>query len=198
MDIRTLAAMSTIAVLIMLCSGSVASATAINNDYFYASSVSDKDDELQRHALLLNVDKNHMDPAMAAISQRDFKNALAHLDYTLVRFPNHPRALTLLGAVAKLTNTPTLAIPYYEHALRLYPQYAFTHAQYGHYLSEISRREEGILKLKAAIELDAKLAVAYAWLSEAYSKSGRPELAQEAGEQARQLGYQARQPLTSR
>jgi len=198
MDIRTLAAMSTIAVLIMLCSGSVASATLMNNDYFYASSVSDKDDELQRHALLRNVDKNHTDPAMIAITQKNYKNAIADLDYTLVRFPNHPRALTLLAAVARLADRPTLAIPYYEHALRLYPQYALTHAQYGQYLLQISRRDEAIVQLKAAIELDHKLAVAYAWLSEAYSKSGRPELAQEAAEQARQLGYQAHQPLTSR
>jgi len=186
-----------IGALIILCAASIASATPVDSDYFYASTVSEQEDELQLHALLLNVDANHTDKAVIFIAQGNFNNAIAELDYTLVRFPNNPRALTLLGAVAKLTHRSTLPIAYYERALSLYPQYALTHAQYGEYLSQIGRVDEAIAQLKTAIEMDRALVVAYVWLSEAYSKTGRRELAQQAAEQARQLGYQPRGKVTS-
>jgi tetratricopeptide (TPR) repeat protein len=98
----------------------------------------------------------------------------------------------LLSAVAKLTKTPSLAIPYYERALQLYPQHAITYAQYGQYLVDIGFIEAGITRLKKAIELNPNLALAYAWLAQAYSKTGNLDLARQAAERARTLGFKGK------
>ncbi|MEQ1846397.1 MAG: hypothetical protein ABL983_12595, partial [Nitrospira sp.] len=78
---------------------------------------------------------------------------------------------------------------YYEKALAEFPQYAVTHAQFGHYLIEIGKAEEGIAKLKRAIEMDSKLKPAYVWLAEGYYTKGEHEQARQAAKKARALGY---------
>jgi tetratricopeptide (TPR) repeat protein len=103
-----------------------------------------------------------------------FSNVLADLNYTLDKFPNHPKALLLLGSVARLIKSPALPIPYFEKAIQLYPQYALTHAQYGAYMTEIGSVEVGIGKLKKAIEIDPNLSLAHTWLAKAYSQKGKP------------------------
>jgi len=115
--------------------------------------------------------------------------ALGDLKYILERFVNHPKALLILGLVAKLKKTPLLPIPYYENALRMYPSYAITHAQYGKYLADIDRAEAGIAHLKKAIEMDPKLSQAYKWLAEVYARNGKSELARQVAEQAKVAGY---------
>ena len=87
-----------------------------------------------------------------------------------------------------------LGIVYFEKALKLYPQYATTHAQYGWYLVENNRLETGIFKLRQAIEMDARMMAAYVWLSRAYVKSGHPDLARQTAHQARELGYKGQIP----
>lgn len=161
-----------------------------NHNYFAAR----QSPELQ--ALLRNIEDHHLiwspnNPGgtMASIRAGRYDYALGDLRYILERFVNHPRALLLLGVVAKLSGTPSLPIPYYERALKLYPRYAMTHAQYGGYLVDIDRSDAGIAKLKKAIEMDADLALAYAWLAKAYAKKGNSALAREAAERAKQLGF---------
>lgn len=95
-------------------------------------------------------------------------------EYVLARFPNHPRALHLIGEIAKAKNDVSLAIPYFENALRLYPQYAFTHAQYGDYLIGIGLYAAGVGQLREALRIDPKQFQAKAWLTEALAK--HPEL----------------------
>lgn len=111
------------------------------------------------------------------------------LKYILERMPNHPKALQVLGYVAKKSKQDALPIPYYEHALTLYPQYAVTHAQYGAYLVDIGQIETGIARLNRAKELDPKLVASYVWLAKAYAKTGHPDLARQSQERARALGY---------
>jgi predicted Zn-dependent protease len=115
--------------------------------------------------------------------------AIRDVKYTLDRFPNHPKGLMLLGVVARLTNDPSFAVNYYKRALSLFPQYAITHVQYGEYLVSVGLTNEGIGQLKRAIEIDPKLAVAYAGLAKAYAKGGNSELSRQAAKQARELGY---------
>lgn len=116
-----------------------------------------------------------------------------HILYTLGRFPNYPKALTVLEMVFKLTNNPAI-LPklYYEKALRLYPQYALTHAQYGAYLANNGNIKSGIAELNKAIEIEPKLAVAHAWLAKAYQRAGNLELAREAATRATELGYKGK------
>jgi len=142
--------------------------------------------------LLYRVEKNHFNEKEnfgAKFSSGKLDDALAELKYVLWVFPNHPNALYFLGLIARLVNLPAVPIAYYQKALKLFPQHAITHAQFGAYLVDSGAAEAGITKLKEAISKDAHLAVAYAWLVKAYEKSGQPELARQAAAQAREFGY---------
>jgi tetratricopeptide (TPR) repeat protein len=163
--------------------------TTLDHDYFTASQ------NFEIKDLLHKVEKFHLnDEVLANISSGKYIYALKDIKYTLERFPNHPKALQLIGSTAKLINSFSLAIPYYEKALYLFPQYAITHAQYGSYLVDIGRIEVGISKLKHALELDPKLSAAYAWLAKAYFETGNLDLARQAVARARELGYKGNLP----
>ncbi len=101
-----------------------------------------------------------------------YNEALADVQYTLARFPNHPRALNLLGEIGKSTDETSMAIAGYEMALKFYPQHAFTHAQYGHFLVQIGAMTAGIAELREALRLDRNLLQAQAWLAEAQPGAG--------------------------
>jgi hypothetical protein len=103
-----------------------------------------------------------------------YTEATGDCEYVLTRFPNHPRALHLIGEISKATNQVSLAIGYFENALALYPQYAFTHAQYGHYLTDIGVFQAGVEQLREALRLDPGQFQAKAWLAEALAS--HPEL----------------------
>jgi tetratricopeptide (TPR) repeat protein len=118
-----------------------------------------------------------------------YREVIGDLNYTLERIANHPGALSLMGTVATITKVPNLAIPYYENALALYPQYAETHALYGYYLAEIGDLDKSVTHLKDAIERDAKLPSAHAWLAMTYAKQKRFDLARQAADEAKKLGY---------
>jgi len=155
---------------------------ALDQDYFTAN------ESPSLKNLLNSVDFNHTNKAMGFILKGQAHYAIQDLKYTLDTFPNHPRALQLMAVAAKQRKSPSLAIPFYEKALRLYPKYALTHAQYGEYLVDIGRVDEGIEKLKDAIGIDGNLAPAYDWLSKAYTKTGDLEMARQTAEKAKELG----------
>ena len=111
------------------------------------------------------------------------------LTYILERFVNHPTALQLMTPVARALKESSWPIERFEYALRWYPSYALTHAQYGAYLIEIGDLTAAIEKLETAIKKDPKLIAGYVWLSKAYSKQGNADLARQAAEKARELGY---------
>lgn len=103
--------------------------------------------------------------------------AVMELKYVLWVFPNHPRALHLLGQVARQMKQPTIPIAFYEKALRLFPDRAYTRAQYGAYLVEIGEKTQGILQLEQALKQDPSSLSARAWLDKA-----RRSLGMEVGE----------------
>jgi len=158
----------------------------LNHDYFYP----DKDAHTQW--LIKDIEKYHLEPAKAHFQGGQLKDAIGDLDYLLARIVNHPEALMLLGALARLTKSPALPVPYYERALKLYPQYAVTHAQYGAYLIDVGNNKAGIAHLNKALELNPDLALAHAWLAKAYYKDGNVELARQAAAQARTFGYKGK------
>jgi predicted Zn-dependent protease len=141
--------------------------------------------------LLSNVETYHLseDSFWKWAAAGKYGYALDELNFVLRYFPNHPEALPLLGMIAKATKNLSLPITYYVRALSLYPQYALTHAQYGIYLVEIGLNNDGIVKLKHSVELEPKLAIAYAGLAKGYEKAGKKDQARICAEQARSLGY---------
>lgn len=164
-------------------SASISFATPMDRDFFTAS----LDPEIERDLHL--IDEAHTDRIWYWIRVNRIQTAIADLNFTLDRFPNHPRALMLAEALAGVTGVPTLPLTYYERALKIYPQYALTHSQYGAYLVEIGRVETGIAELQHAIKISPNLAMAHAWLAQAYKKVGKSDLAKKSAEQARVLGY---------
>lgn len=159
--------------------------TPRDRDYFTAS----EDFETLRDLAL--IDEARTDHVMHWLRTDNLNRAIQDLKFTLDRFPNHPRALLLFEVVGKVAQVPTMAIPYYEKALSLYPQYASSWAQYGKYLVDIGKREEGIEMLKKAIEIDPNFPPAHGWLSDAYMKDGKPDLARVESEKAKSLGFKA-------
>jgi Tfp pilus assembly protein PilF len=133
----------------------------------------------------------HVDRVAKYLREGRTNDALEELKYTLDRIPNHPQALMLLGS---FFGNSQLAVNYYQQALKLYPQYALTHAQYGVYLVLRNQIDDGIAQIQAALNMDPKLRQGYVWLAMAYQKKGNLELARSAAERARELGYQGKIP----
>jgi tetratricopeptide (TPR) repeat protein len=159
---------------------------ADGHDYFTADQNPDT-----KHYLHL-VEIAHTNKITDWVRQGRMNDAIADCKYTLDRFPNHPKGLMLVGMVAKLVKNPALAIAYYEKAIKLYPQYALTHAQYGMYLVDIGNMRAGIAKLQEATKIDPQLPQTYTWLAKAYTKSGNTELARQAALRAKELSSQSR------
>ncbi|HEV8128391.1 MAG TPA: hypothetical protein VGQ14_01910 [Candidatus Eisenbacteria bacterium] len=144
----------------------------VNKDY-YAISI-----EEQATFLIPVVENGHLGPKTnlrgfwPRYNEGNLPLALNELKYVLWVFPNHPRALLLLGMLAKQMHDPTIPIAYYEKALRLFPNRAATRGQYGAYLVDIGEKNQGILQLQQALQLDPSLLVARAWLDKA--RRGQP------------------------
>ena len=146
----------------------------VNNDYFSVGA----DPEASR--LMPIVENGHLG---AKTNPRGFwprytegslEKAVTELKYVLWVFPNHPRALHLLGIVAKELHDPSIPIAFYEKALRLFPDRAYTRAQYGAYLVDIGEPAQGIMQLEAALKRDPQSLVARAWLDKAKRESTAP------------------------
>jgi tetratricopeptide (TPR) repeat protein len=92
------------------------------------------------------------------------ERAMSETIFVLRVFPNHPEALGLLSIICRELDEPETAIPFYERALRLYPNRAYTRAQYGAYLGSIGQKNAGRVYLEEALRMDPNLAVARGWL----------------------------------
>ena len=164
----------------------------VNHNYFAAASNKALSD------LVRNIELNHIDRCphnsfqggvMQDIGKGRYDLAKADLIYMLERFVNHPRALQIGIMVSTMSKDRAWLLDRFEYALRWYPNYAFTHAQYGSYLTEIGSVPQGIERLQKAISMDPKLVAGHVWLSKAYAKQGNAEAAREAANKAKELGY---------
>ena len=136
--------------------------TLINQDYFTA------DLYLDVAQLKELVERGHWgERVIRNFRSGDINWAESDCNYTLEKFPNHPGALHMMAEIGIKTNRPGLGVSYFETALRYYPQYAYTHAQYGRYLVEQGAVNAGILELKQAVALNPKFVTARAWLADA-------------------------------
>jgi predicted Zn-dependent protease len=158
-------------------------------DYFDAST-----DRIVKQRLQA-VERFHMNKHLFEnIANGKYKHALGDIDFTLRYFPNHPRGLQLLTTVAALTKNGALPIRYFEKAIALYPKHAITHAQYGWFFVTIGDLDNGIQKLRHAIEMDPKLTTGHVWLAQAYEKKGDLQSSRAARERAKELGYNGKLP----
>jgi Tfp pilus assembly protein PilF len=140
------------------------------------------------------VEDYHVTPVPSSIREGRLNAALADLNYTLERFPNHPRALQFVSVVAQLRKQPGVAFPYFEKAVNLFPQHALTHSQYGLFLVSVGEIDKGLQVLERSIEIDPKLSAGYAALAHAYAKKGDLPRSREAAQKARELGFNGELP----
>ena len=129
--------------------------------------------------LLRDIERNHLNKALVYLRQGKLREAMNDCIFVLDRLANHPKGLVILGFAAKLAKEYSLPVSFYERAVKLYPMRALTHAQYGKYLSEIGKIEEGAKRLQRAIEIDPQLKVAYSWLVQVYVRNGKLDLARQ-------------------
>lgn len=149
--------------------------------------------------LLRNVEAHHLNklPYIKDIPNFSIKNlivsdiyaAYIEMKYVLDRFPNHPKALEIMGDLSKMMDDDLLGIFYYERAISLYPHYAITHFQYGAFLMDIGKIDEAINEFQKAKDIEPNFAEPYHMLSIAHMKRGEIELAKEFGKKAQLLGY---------
>ena len=146
----------------------------LDRDYFTAlGGTPDEAHELKK------LERHRLREALFYIRQGKPRDALRDCIYVLRHFVNHPKGFAILGIVAKLIKEPLLPIPYFERALQFYPIHAMTHAQYGKYLAEIGKIDDGVKRLSRAIEIDPKLKVSYTWLARIYVQHGKTDLARQ-------------------
>lgn len=162
-------------------------ATMSYHDYFTA----DQDGVGQYMRI---VESAHVVTIPRWLSQNRVGDAMSDIRYTLDRFPNHPVSLQQLSMVAQMMKNRALAVGYFERAIKLFPQYALTHAQYGLYLASTGDADAGIGELNQAIEIDPKLPAGYAGLAHALMKKGDVGRAREAAQKARELGFTGKLP----
>jgi tetratricopeptide (TPR) repeat protein len=133
--------------------------TLINQDYFTA----DRYPEV--HQTLLLVQSAHMtEDDIRYFNEGKYSLMIGDVKYTLDKFPNHPRALHLMCEISKNMQDFSAPIRCFEKALKLYPEHAYTHAQYGKYLIDIGSTPAGVQELEEALRLDPNLVNAQAWL----------------------------------
>ena len=144
--------------------------------------------------LIKNVEKNHFskDNFWRKLRAGHYKYAFGDLKYILKVYPNHPGALSMMEVVGPKIGDYTLPGKYYIRALKMFPQHAITHAQYGYYLIKVGGIDIGINRLKAAIKLKPNLVNAYVWLSGGYYKKGNLSEARNSYEKAKKLGYKGK------
>ena len=155
-------------------------------DYFAAHQRSD--------SYLKLVESAHVRTINKSITEGRLDNAIGDIKYTLDRFPNHPGSLQQLSMVAQMAKNISLAVSYFERAISLFPQYAFTRAQYGLFLVSVNQVDAGIEHLKQSIEMEPKLPSGYVGLAHAYVKKGDFDQAREAAKKARELGFTGKLP----
>ena len=166
--------------VLMICRSAIAESVGLqevkSRDYFSLVNVS-----IGAHSrsLVRDIERNHLEKAIVNLRQGRTREAINDCIYVLNRIVNHPKGLAILSLSAKLVKEPSLPLPYYERALKLYPAYAMTHAQYGKYLSEIGKGKEGVKRLQHAIEINPEFQIAYTWLARLYVKLGQPDQARE-------------------
>jgi tetratricopeptide (TPR) repeat protein len=122
--------------------------------------------------LLANAERNHLAQENFWKKYRDgeLNYALDDLEYVLLVFPNHPKALHLLTMVCRTMKDQNTPVIYFEKAVRSFPNEPYTYAQYGAYLISTGDTEAGISRLRDALRIDPNLTYALGLLAEAQKK----------------------------
>lgn len=139
--------------------------------------------------LLGNVEKFHLPPGIAKMKAGRYISAMADFEFILGHFPNHPKALLLVGDLSLKMNQTKKAETYFEKAVELYPNAARTYMAYGIFLHKRGQLDEAVEKYNKSIELNPNSSEAHYNLGLTYVALKKYELANEQAQRAYAMGY---------
>lgn len=139
--------------------------------------------------LLRNVEKHHLQQGIDRMNEGRFDNAVAEFDFILRYYPNHPRALLLMGELSRKMDKPGQAHEYFAKALNLFPHNPATYSVYGIFLQRSGDLGGAIEQYSKALERNPNHSEVHYNIGLAYLESGEPEKAREHAVRAYELGY---------
>lgn len=170
--------------LALVLAGGSAAAQPTNNDYYGARS------NPQLAELLATVEKHHEQLGIDKLRTRFYAGAWDDFTFMLNYFPNHPRALILMGQVCERWLDPKCNMTlYFDKAIRLTPENAGIYLTQGVYLQKRGKLAEAIESYKKALELNPNSANAHYNLGLAYVAQKNFDLANEHAQEAYSLGF---------
>ena len=128
----------------------VGGAMEYNNNYF--SRLTD-----WQHGLLKNNEEHHLRKAEMQLDSGNphlVQYVKQDLQYMLVRWPNHPKALQMVSSIAAQTKDPAYAIKWFEKAIDAFPSVYQTHTLYGIFLYHIEKYAKATDEFRKAVELN--------------------------------------------
>lgn len=114
--------------------------------------------EDRRH-MLPTVEAAHFSPNIENLSHGNSGPLGSELSYTLLMFPNHPRALTAISKLALREKTLRphgsrfSSLCFFDRAIRFKPRDGAVRAVYSNYLLKLGKTDEALGQLKEAINL---------------------------------------------
>lgn len=170
-------------------------AAQFNNDYYKARG------SAHLAELLSAVERYHLQPGVNNMQRRNYRGAYGDFVFILNHFPNHPRALLLLGELCDRWKAPHCnPEPFFDKAVEVNPKAGGTHLIKGIYLQKKGRLDEAVASYKAALEYEPDSFNTHYNLGLTYFAQKKYELANEHAQKAYALGVPLpalRQKLTS-
>ena len=137
------------------------------------------------------VERYHIGPGIQKMESGQYRYAKNDFDFILRHYPNHPRALSMMGELAIRMNNIAMAMPYFQRAINLYPDTATTYAAFAVFLHKLGKLDEAIENYRKSIELSPSFVETHYNLGLAYFQK---EQYAEANREA-QLVYRKNYPL---
>jgi hypothetical protein len=163
------------------CAGQVSAQTP--NDYYMASSTA------ATAELLKNVEGYHLAQGIQEMRDKRPHAAWADFDFMLRYFPNHPRALLLMGDVCEVWHNAKCDMEsYLAKAVKMSPDNDGVYLAKGVYLQKRGRLKDAIESYKKSLELNASSANVHYNLGLAYVAAKQYELANEHAQKAYGMG----------
>jgi len=170
---RTLRTILTLSVLLFLVAPTIGRADAppreegwLNQNYFDAP----KTQFLSE--ILTNAERNHFSQGnfWSQYKAGEYEYALGNLKYVLGVFPNHPRALHMMTLICKTLKDYDTPVMFFEKAVRMFPEVAYTQAQYAGYLLSVGQPQNALSHAQEALRIDPSFTYAQALYEEASEK----------------------------
>jgi len=165
--------------------GLTAFAQQSDQDY-YAPRTSQTDIELFK-----NVQSYHLGPGREEMANGRYGAALAHFEFILRYYPNHPQTLVALSELCQKWNSPVCegtAVRWFQRAIERNPEAATSYVVHAMHLHRNKKFDDAVKSYKRAIELAPDSVNAHYNLGLAYADLKQYELANLHAQKSYTLG----------